>query len=233
MIFQIADRWQLTRRKRKLGDIVHGIHSTLAFWGPVMTSCKRLALAVLVLSLVVLPASNALAHPGHPGHDFGDGFAHPMLGLDHLLAMVAVGLLAVRIGGAGLWIMPVSFLTCMLVGGLAAAAGVPLPGVEYGIMASVLVLGLLVASTRIAPLALGAVLVAAFAFCHGHAHAAEMVSGGSLGPYAAGFLLSTALLHTAGIGLGYALSKWIDLRTVRWTGGAITAAGLLMFVGVL
>lgn len=193
---------------------------------------RRAPTVLLALALIAIPRL-AEAHPGHPGHQFNDGLMHPLTGLDHLLAMVAVGLLAVRIGGRGLWLMPAAFLGSMLAGGLAATLGLPLPGVEYGIMASVLVLGLLVAWTRVAPLGVGAALVAVFAFFHGHAHAAEMVSGGSLAPYAAGFLLSTALLHAAGIGCGMALGKWVSIRTVQVAGAAISAAGLLMLVDVL
>lgn len=195
---------------------------------------NRRALPVFLASLVLIALPGmAQAHPGHPGHEFNEGLLHPLTGLDHLLAMVAVGLLAVRIGGRGLWLMPAAFLGSMLAGGLAAALGMPLPGVEYGIMASVLVLGLLVAWTRVAPLWVGAALVASFAFFHGHAHAAEMVAGGSLAPYAIGFLLSTALLHASGIAAGMALGKWISVRTVQWAGAAISAAGLLMLVDVL
>lgn len=195
---------------------------------------NRRALSVLFASLALIAVPRlAQAHPGHPGHEFNDGLVHPITGLDHLLAMVAVGLLAVRIGGRGLWLMPAAFLGSMLAGGLAATLGLPLPGGEYGIMASVLVLGLLVAWTRVAPLAVGAALVAGFAFFHGYAHAAEMVSGGSLAPYAAGFLLSTAVLHALGIACGMAAGRWASVRTVQWAGAAISAAGLLMLVDVL
>lgn len=188
------------------------------------------ALCLCVVSMLVSPA---WAHPGHAGHEFVDGWMHPLAGLDHLLAMVAVGLLAVRLGGAALWAMPVAFLGAMLAGGVAAAAGMILPGVEYGIMASVLVLGLLVAATRIAPLAVGAALVALFAFFHGYAHAAEMVSGGSLGTYALGFLLATAMLHASGIVVGLLVCRLMSVGTLRIAGGAICAAGALMFAGLL
>jgi len=193
-------------------------------------------LALLCLSTVLV--TPALAHPGDPGHEFVDGLEHPVFGLDHLLAMVAVGLLAVRIGGRALWAMPAAFLGSMLLGGLSATAGLQLPGVEYGILASVLVLGMLIAATRAAPLSVGAGLVALFAFFHGYAHAAEMVSGGSLGAYAGGFLLSTALLNAVGVLAGLALSRVSVGRltggwSLRIAGGAITAAGLLLMFGAL
>jgi urease accessory protein len=175
----------------------------------------------------------ALAHPGHVGSEFVDGWLHPFFGLDHLLAMVAVGLLAVRQGGPALWMVPGCFLGSMLLGGLAGAAGLPCPHAEYGIMASVLVLGLLVAASRMVPLAAGVGAVAAFAALHGHAHAAEMAQGGSFASYAAGFLLATALLHALGIAAGMTLARGVHERAIRAVGGAIAAAGLLLCLGLI
>jgi urease accessory protein len=189
--------------------------------------------AAALVCLLVLPTTTAFAHPGHVGHEFGDGFQHPLTGLDHLLAMVAVGLLAVRLGGRAIWMMPLVFLASMLAGGLVATANIPVPEVEYGIMASVLVLGLLVASTRVASLRWGAALVGVSAFFHGYAHAAEMVAGGSLGAYAAGFLLATAILHASGIAIGLLLARRLNVTALRVAGGAISAAGALMIMGVL
>lgn len=198
-----------------------------------MSARHVLALPVVGLLFLLAMAQPALAHPGHAGHEFVDGWWHPLLGADHLLAMVAVGLLAVRLGGPGLWLMPASFLASMLAGGLLASVGVPLPGIEWGIMASVLVLGLLVAATRAVPLWIGALLVGLFAAFHGYAHAAEMVAGGSLGSYAAGFLLATATLHASGIAVGMLMARQINISAVRWSGAAIAAASLLILFGVL
>lgn len=198
-----------------------------------MSARTLLALPLVALLFLVAMSQPAWAHPGHAGHEFADGWWHPLLGADHLLAMVAVGLLAVRLGGPGLWLMPAAFLASMLVGGLLASLGVSLPGIEWGIMASVLVLGLLVAATRAIPLWIGALLVAIFAICHGYAHAAEMVAGGSLGAYAAGFLLATATLHAAGIMVGMLMAKKINLGALRWSGAAIAAASLLIIFGAL
>lgn len=192
-----------------------------------------LRLLIVAVLVVLGSAGTAQAHPGHGGHDFYDGFTHPLFGLDHLLAMVAVGLLSVRMGGRALWVMPAAFLGSMLVGGLAAAWGMPLPGVEQGILLSVLVLGLLIAATKVVPLPVGAVLVGLFAACHGHAHAAEMASGGSLNQYAAGFLMATAILHATGIGVGLLAARLLDARAVRFTGGAIAGAGALLLMGWL
>ncbi|HEY5311002.1 MAG TPA: HupE/UreJ family protein [Pirellulales bacterium] len=182
--------------------------------------------------LVVGAAQPALAHPGHAGSGFSDGWWHPIFGLDHLLAMIAVGLLAVRLGGRALWLLPCGFLGGMLLGGAAAAAGLPCPHVESGIVASVLVLGLLVAASRTVSLPIGVATVMAFAVLHGHAHAAEM-QGGSFVAYATGFLLATALLHASGIVVGMALARGIRVPAIRALGGAIAAAGLLLCLGMM
>src|SRR5262249_38978208 len=152
--------------------------------------------AIVSLLLLVFPRW-AAAHPVHV-EGFDGGLLHPLMGLDHLLAMVAVGILAVRTGGRGLWLMPSVFLGAMLLGGVAAAAGLALPGVEVGIVASVVVLGLLIAMGRTATLGIGVAIVSLFAIFHGHAHATEMAASESFLPYAAGFLMSTALLHSVG-----------------------------------
>lgn len=198
-----------------------------------MSLLRQAWLPAAVTALVLTQTQNAWAHPGHPGHDFAAGWQHPLLGLDHLLAMVAVGLLGVRMGGRALWLMPAMFVASMLFGGVAAAAGLPLPGVEWGIMASVLVLGLLVAVSPRLPLTAGATLVALFAVFHGHAHAAEMAAGGTLGAYAAGFVASTALLHVSGVVGGLLLTRVVSSGAVRVAGGAISAASLLMALGAL
>jgi urease accessory protein len=191
---------------------------------------KWILLPGVIFLAVVQPA---LAHPGHRGHDFVDGWQHPLTGIDHLLAMVAVGLLAVRLGGKALWIMPCTFMIGMLLGGIAAAAGVPLPGVEWGIAFSVLALGLLIAVSKVVSLKIGAALVALFAIFHGHAHAAEMAGGGSLATYAAGFLLATALLHLCGVLGGMLIARSMSERALRFTGGMICAAGILLLCGVI
>lgn len=186
------------------------------------------ALALVTLVSLAQPAS---AHPGHGGHDFLDGAAHTIFGLDHLLAMVTVGLLALRIGGRGLWLTPGAFLLGMLIGGGLATAGVPMAGVEPMILSSVLVLGIFVAAASPIALRIAAPAVGAFALFHGHAHAAEMVDGGSLAAYACGFLLSTAILHAAGIAVGFTLAKGIDVKAVRMAGGLVSAIGVLLLFG--
>jgi urease accessory protein len=148
--------------------------------------------------------------------------------MDHVLAMIAVGLLACRAGGHWRWQLPVVFLVSMLLGGL--ATGFSLPGVEHGIALSVLVLGLCVAIAKVPDSRVVVSLVAVSAFFHGYAHAAEMSAGVSLSQYAAGFLLSTALLLAAGGIAGEMLEKLSRSRAVRYAGGGIVAAGLLLIV---
>lgn len=188
----------------------------------------------VVIALLWLLNSPGLAwaHPGHGG-GFRDGWQHPLTGIDHLLAMIAVGLLAVRVGGRGVWLIPLAFLGAMTVGGVAAQAGLTVPGVEMGIVASVLVLGGMVVAAGTAPAWIAAGVVAAFAFFHGHAHGTEMAAGGSLVSYAMGFLLATALLHLAGILGASGLARLRQDRLARLAGGAIAACGALMMFGWL
>jgi urease accessory protein len=167
-----------------------------------------LALILSAAALAVIPTA-ALAHPGlGDAHDFVHGFAHPLGGLDHLLAMIAVGIFAWQLGGRALWLLPATFVLVMALAGALGLAGVPLPGVEIGIAASVLVLGAVVALRLKPPVAIAMGLVALFAIFHGHVHGSEMPLDAAAAVYAAGFLAATALLHLAGIALGIA-SGWL------------------------
>jgi urease accessory protein len=182
----------------------------------------RFSLLAVLLSCLVALAAPASAHPLAAGTGWAAGFAHPWLGLDHALAMIAVGLWATQLGGRALWLVPATFVAVMLAGGALGAAGVAWPAVELGVVGSVLLLGLMVAGRLRVPTGLGMAVVALFALFHGHAHGAEMPAGaGAL--YALGFTVATALLHGLGIALGLAgRSGW----AVRWGGAGIAAAGL-------
>ena len=169
-------------------------------WGMLMRT-RLLATAVFVLV-----SSAAFAHPGD-AHGFVHGFAHPFGGFDHLLAMIAVGLFAWQLGGRALWLVPATFVTIMAVGGVLGIAGVPIPGVEIGIAASMIVLAGVVALRMKTPVVLAMALVGIFAVFHGHAHGSEMPLDGSGAIYGAGFLTATALLHLAGIALGMACGR--------------------------
>ena len=161
------------------------------------------------------------------------GAAHPLGGLDHLLAMVAVGLLGALLGGRAAWLVPASFLGMMAVGGAVGAAGLALPFVEAGIALSVVVLGLAVALGASLPLAAACALAGAFAVFHGHAHGAEMPETASGLAYGLGFLAATALLHLAGVGFGLLLGRAGDARLAgRIVGGGVAAAGLALLAGL-
>lgn len=171
----------------------------------------------LAISFLLAPTL-ALAHPHHDhAGGFGDGLAHPLLGLDHLLAMVAVGLWAALAGGRALWALPLTFLAAMAAAGLAGVGGAEIDAVEHVILASVILLGAAVALMWKAPLALALPLVALFGAAHGWAHGVEGPGGLD---YAAGFLIATAALH----GLGVAMARLGPLA-LRLTGGAVVLGG--------
>jgi urease accessory protein len=191
-----------------------------------------------VLGLAALLAPTlAFAHPGlHPGSGILQGFTHPLTGLDHILAMVAVGLLAFQMGGRALWLLPATFVLVMAGGGALGAAGIEIPAVEIGIALSVVVLGAVVASNIKMPVALAMGMVGFFAILHGHAHGAEMVQGVNGFVYAAGFMTATALLHVAGISLGALVARTgraIGPIALRTAGGVAVVAGVGMLSGLL
>jgi urease accessory protein len=156
----------------------------------------------IAAALLALAPSVASAHPGHDVDGLVHGFLHPLGGVDHIIAMVAVGLLAARLGGRALWLVPASFVAAMAAAGLAGMAGIGLPYVEAGITLSVVVLGAIVALRLTMPVAAAMALVAFFAVFHGYAHGIEMPETASGLAYGAGFMAATALLHGIGIGLG-------------------------------
>jgi urease accessory protein len=193
---------------------------------------KRSALALA--ALLSIAASPALAHTGVGSiSGFSAGFGHPIGGLDHVLAMVAVGILAAQMGGRYVWMIPVAFVGMMIVGGVLGVAGVPVPFVEQGIIGSVIILGAVIALGRRLPMAVAVTLVGVFAIFHGHAHGAEMPANASGLEYGLGFAVATALLHSVGIGLGVGAQKASEKLApiaVRIGGGAIAAVGLALVV---
>ena len=201
-----------------------------------MMKSARLSAPALALAVALTPAV-AFAHTG-VGQTTGflHGFSHPIGGIDHVLAMVAVGLFAAQLGGRALWAVPTTFVAVMAVGGALGMAGVGLPAVEVGIALSVLVLGLVVLAGRRWPLGLAMAMVGVFALFHGHAHGSEMPVDASGLTYGLGFMLATALLHLAGIGLGIGIGRLATSQGGRLTqasGAAIAAAGLVLLVGAL
>lgn len=185
--------------------------------------------------LVGVLAAPGLAH-AHPGHDnvsgLISGLGHPLFGLDHLLAMLAVGLWGAQLGGRARWLLPVLFVGVMLLGGTLAMLGLSVPAVEPGIVASVVVLGLFLLWARQVPLVISAVLVSVFALFHGVAHGAEMPLEASALTYALGFAVATAALHLIGL-LG---GRWLQQRSwplvSRVMGAVIGVVGLSMAAGL-
>lgn len=190
---------------------------------------NRVFPALLAL-FAVAAASPALAHTGVGSTSgFASGFSHPLFGLDHFLAMIAVGVWASLMGGRALWLVPAAFVLVMALGGIGGVFGVPLPGVELMIAASVVLLGLLIA-LRARPATIAAMaVVGLFALFHGHAHGTEMHEGVSGLTYGLGFMAATALLHAAGIGIGLLLAR-LPEPVVRVGGGAVAVVGLSLLV---
>jgi urease accessory protein len=179
-----------------------------------------------VLCLLSLPAS---AHTGvGDTTGFAAGFGHPMGGMDHMLAMIAVGLWAAQMGGRAVWVVPGAFVGMMIVGGALGIAGVQVPFIEQGILVSVLVLGLLIAGAVRLPLAVSSLLVGIFALFHGHAHGVEMPVAIGAVSYGAGFALATAMLHAVGILAGMWVKIFSVEKVARLAGFAITLGGVYL-----
>jgi urease accessory protein len=175
-------------------------------------------------SALLLSPALALAHPGHDHAGVMSGIAHPVFGLDHLLAMLAVGLWASQQTGRARWALPLTFVATMLFGGLLGFTGLQLPLMETGIAGSVLALGLLVALAVRLPVAVATGLTALFALSHGVAHGLELPALSSPWGYAAGFVAATAALH----GIGYAVARnlpQVAAPLVRIAGAASALAG--------
>jgi urease accessory protein len=160
---------------------------------------------------------------------FAMGVAHPLLGVDHILVMLGVGLWAVVMGGRAVWALPLTFLATMLAGFAAASAGLNIPLVEPVISSSIIALGLFVALAVKAPIWQGALITALFAFFHGHAHGTESAAA-SLMAYAVGFTISTAIMHAIGIGLGIFAASSMKQVALRAMGGVMMLIGLALIV---
>ncbi len=187
-----------------------------------------------IVTLLLLCASPAFAHSGHGLTDsFAAGVAHPLSGLDHIAVMVAVGMWAALKGGRALWVWPAAFVGVMLIGGAFGMAHVPVPFVEPGILASVVVLGLLVALAVDLPVWTGAAIVAIFALLHGHAHGSEVAETVSGAEYMAGFALATATLHGVGIGFAQLMTRAQLRPLIRVAGAACPLIGIGLYAGVL
>jgi urease accessory protein len=197
----------------------------------------RPVISTTLAAAFALAPTGALAHVGH-GSASGlmHGFTHPITGIDHVLAMVAVGVLAVQLGGRALWLVPLSFVGIMVIGGALGMAGIPLPFAELGVALSVVIFGLAIALPfRLQRLAAVA-LAGFFALFHGHGHGAEMPAAASALYYTMGFIASTALLHATGLGLGLLFgleTGRLGRRVIQAGGSAIAAFGAAILVGAL
>jgi urease accessory protein len=189
----------------------------------------RSLLALTILWLVSAPL--ALAHAGgNSVGGFGSGFKHPWSGLDHIAAMVAVGLWGAQLGAPAIWMLPVAFPLVMAMGGFLGLIGIPLPGVEIGIGASALLLGIAVAfELKPKNLAWAAALVGFFGLFHGHAHGTELPAGENGLTYSLGFVIATGVLHGCGIAIGET-RRWIAGATVLRALGAVIAVGGVYFL---
>jgi urease accessory protein len=184
-----------------------------------------------VAAIGTLMPSLAYAHAGiGDASGFMHGLAHPLGGLDHVCAMLAVGLWAAQTGGRSMWAVPLTFVGVMALGGALPALGIGLPFVEQGIVLSVLLLGVLVAASIRLPLWLASVMVGLFALWHGQAHGAEMPAWVSGMPYALGFMLATASLHAAGITFGLGMRHQLHERFIRLFGSGIALCGIYLAV---
>jgi urease accessory protein len=194
----------------------------------------RLLHTVLATALTVSPA---LAHTGvGETNGFAHGFIHPASGIDHVLAMVAVGIFAAHLGGRALWLVPLAFVSMMAAGGALGMAGVEVPHVEIGIGLSVVALGIAIAFRLSLPVVAAMAFVGVFAIFHGHVHGFEMPDTTSGVAYGAGFMVATALLQVVGIGLGLAigtLGQTREHRVAQVGGGLMAIAGAGILAGVI
>jgi urease accessory protein len=182
---------------------------------------------------LLLAAPEAFAHTSEGlAGGFVSGLMHPVLGPDHVIAMVAVGLWGAFLGKPAIWLLPIVFPMVMALGGALGVAGVPIPAVETGIAVSAIVLGAMVAFAVRPPIWVAAVIVGAFAIFHGHAHGTELPNAANALAYSLGFVIATGLLHLCGIAFG-ALAHWpAGSLAVRAGGGLIALGGFAFLFGL-
>ena len=196
------------------------------------STARNATIGVVILAMAMLAAEPASAHSvGGAAAGFGAGFLHPLTGLDHLLAMVCVGIWGAQLGAPAIWLLPVAFPLIMAMGGAFGVVGVPLPHGELMIAVSVVVLGGLVATARRVPVAAALAIIGVFAIAHGHAHGVELPAAADALAFTIGFVLATGLLHLAGIGIGV-LTRWPGgVVAIRSCGCAVAVAGCYFVYG--
>jgi urease accessory protein len=187
-----------------------------------------------VFGAVAMLTVPAFAHTtSGQANGFATGFLHPLSGLDHILAMVAVGIWGSQLGRPAIWVLPVAFPLVMSFGGALGVRGVPIPGVEIGVAASALVLGIMIALAARPPLLVAAAIAGSFAIFHGHAHGTELPRAASPLTYALGFVLATGLLHVCGILFGLVHFWPAGARVLRTAGAVIAVSGVLLLVNLV
>ncbi|TIL69826.1 MAG: HupE/UreJ family protein [Mesorhizobium sp.] len=192
-----------------------------------LASMKTMARLGILSALAALTPSLAFAHSGGAHvHGFFAGLEHPLFGMDHLLAMVAVGIIGARAGGRSIVHVPLFFVSAMVAGAILGMAGIGLPSLETGIALSLVVFGAVVGLARPLPLAAAAALTALFGLFHGNAHGLEIPESAGGIAYAAGFMLATSMLHAIGVLSVFKLARWP--MTVRTAGFATSLVGMAM-----
>jgi urease accessory protein len=188
------------------------------------------------MSMALMPTI-ALAHTGAGGTiGLSQGFMHPLTGIDHVLAMMMVGVFAWQLGGRALWLVPITLVLVMAIGGMLGIASIGVPFVEAGVALSVIVLGAIVAFRIKAPVAIAMAVVGLFAVFHGHAHGSEMPENAAGMAYGLGFMIATAMLHVAGIGFGFLIGRIGHKRGpafVRSTRAVAAVAGVALLGGLI
>lgn len=194
---------------------------------------KIMKLSGLVFSLLMMPAY-AFAHSAQLGTGFVSGLCHPVLGPDHLLAMLAVGIISAQIGGKAIWIVPSNFVLCMIIGAFAGAYSVSVPMVESGVSLSVVVLGISIAADKRLPVFITLIFVGFFGFFHGHAHGTEIPQTAAPAFFGAGFVIGTAAIHLAGVLVGLMPKRFKkSLPVLRFGGAVITCFGIMFLHGYM
>lgn len=187
---------------------------------------------LLLLSGLLLLAVPAAAHTGLSVSGGLSGVLHPLSGLDHLVAMVAVGLWGAQLGRPGVWMLPACFLASMMLGGMLGMFGASFAGTELIIAASAVVLGAAVTAGLRIPVAAAALIIAPFAFFHGYAHGQELPGAANAWAYSVGFLVATALLHGVGVATGLALRRMHQLPALRVLGAGIAGLGCVFLINL-
>jgi urease accessory protein len=188
---------------------------------------------ILLIATCMLIPEVAHAHTGSGmSGGFLSGFTHPILGWDHVIAMVAVGMWGAFLGAPAIWLLPIIFPLVMAFGTILGIVGVPIPGIETGIAASAIVLGLLILLAVRLPLWIAGIIVGGFAIFHGYAHGTELPQAANPFAFIVGFVLATGMLHLIGIGFGLLLRWPAGKYAVRTAGGAISLAGFAFLFGI-